>query len=113
MRIPHRLRHPGRRGLILIGVLLLAIAGTGTWLIVKPGASQAQSEPITYTVSKTTVKQTVSASGTLAAAKQADLDFAVSGTVTKVYVKAGEHVHKGQALAKIDAAALSASYNAA
>ena len=113
MRVSHRLRRPGRRGLSVIAVLLLAVAGTGTWLILRPGTSEAQAEPITYTVSRTTVKDTVSASGTLAAAKQADLDFAVAGTVTKVFVKAGDHVKKGQALARIDAASLRASYDSA
>lgn len=113
MRVSHRLRRPGRRGLTVIAVLLLAVAGTGTWLILRPGTSEAQTQPITYTVSRTTVKDTVSASGTLAAAKQADLDFAVSGTVTKVFVKAGDHVKKGQALARIDSSSLRASYNSA
>ena len=78
MRVSHRLRRPGRRGLSVIAVLLLAVAGTGTWLILRPGTSEAQAEPITYTVSRTTVTDTVSASGTLAAANQAEVAQQVS-----------------------------------
>jgi macrolide-specific efflux system membrane fusion protein len=64
-------------------------------------------------VTSGTVKQTVSASGTIEPAKTADLDFAVSGTVTKVYVAAGDKVTKGQAIAKVDDTALVASRTAA
>jgi RND family efflux transporter MFP subunit len=61
----------------------------------------------------TTIVQTVTASGTVAPAKEADLDFAVPGRVTQVRVKAGDEVHKGDVLAKVGTAALAAQLSAA
>ena len=60
-----------------------------------------------------TVNETVSASGTIAPAKEADLDFATSGRVTSVRVSEGDKVTKGQTLATVDTAALRASDDAA
>lgn len=110
MRVPHPL---GRRGFVAVAAVLLAAAAAGGWLVFRPTSSAAQAQQITYTVMPRTVQQTVSATGTLAAAKQADLDFAVSGTVTHVYAKLGDHVTKGQALARIDDATLRADDNSA
>lgn len=76
------------------------------------GGGQAQATPITVQATSGPVKQTVSASGTIDAAKSADLDFAVSGTVTRVYVAEGDKVHKGQALARVDDDALVATRDA-
>jgi macrolide-specific efflux system membrane fusion protein len=92
--------------------LLVVAAGVSAWLLTR-GSDPASAQTITYTVSRGTVQQTVTATGTLAAAKEADLDFAVSGQVTKVLVKAGDHVHKGQVLARIDDTALRAAYESA
>lgn len=49
-----------------------------------------------------TQTQTVSLDGTLSPRKQSDVNFAVLGTITKVYVKAGDTVSKGQKLARVD-----------
>lgn len=54
------------------------------------------------TVGRGVVQATVSGSGSLEAAKQVDLNFETSGTLTKVYVEPGEHVHEGQLLAQLD-----------
>jgi multidrug efflux pump subunit AcrA (membrane-fusion protein) len=59
------------------------------------------------------MQQTVSSSGTLEPASQANLNFAVSGTVTAVDVKAGQTVTAGQALATVDTTALSEEVSAA
>lgn len=74
---------------------------------------QAAAATSTATVSRGPVKQTVAASGTVAAANSSDEEFAVSGTVTHVYVAAGDRVRKGQRLAAIDATTLAASRTAA
>ena len=110
---PKRLLATGRRRVLIVVVVLVVVAGFGGWMIFRPGSSTAEAQALTYTVSKTTLKQTVSASGSLEAADEADLDFAVSGTVTHVYVKAGQKVKKGQALARIDDTTLEASYQSA
>jgi acetyl/propionyl-CoA carboxylase alpha subunit len=60
-----------------------------------------------------TIKQTVATSGTLEPATQASLDFAVSGTVTAVDVKAGQKVTDGQVLATVGTTALQADVDSA
>jgi multidrug efflux pump subunit AcrA (membrane-fusion protein) len=55
----------------------------------------------------------VTSSGTIEPASQASLNFAVSGTVTAVDVKAGQTVTSGQTLATVDTTALSEQVNAA
>jgi multidrug efflux pump subunit AcrA (membrane-fusion protein) len=56
----------------------------------------------TVTVSRGVIQTVVSGSGNLEPARQVDVDFATSGTITKVYVKAGAHVSKGELLARLD-----------
>ncbi|MCW2764632.1 MAG: Membrane fusion protein macrolide-specific efflux system, partial [Nocardioides sp.] len=101
-----------RSRLLLVGplVLLVAVASTGAWMLTRD--SSAAVTPTTATVTSQTMKQTVAASGTIEPARTADLDFAVSGTVTSVKVAEGDRVTKGQALATINAAALTASRTA-
>jgi macrolide-specific efflux system membrane fusion protein len=83
----------------------------GAWLLTRE--ESAAVEPTTATVSAETVKETVAATGTLAAARSADLDFEVSGTVTRVYVAEGDRVRRGQALARVGASSLLAQRAAA
>jgi macrolide-specific efflux system membrane fusion protein len=91
---------------------LVVVGGIGTWLLTTGDGSGA-APTLTAEVSSGTVKQSVSASGTIEPAKSADLDFGVGGTVTKVYVAAGDTVVKGQALAAVDSSALVAARTAA
>ena len=51
---------------------------------------------MTVPVTTGTIQQTVASSGTIEPASQANLNFAVSGTVTAVDVKAGQTVTAGQ-----------------
>jgi len=102
----------GRRGWATVVALLVVIGGAGGWLLTR-GDDAASSSALTATASSGTVKQTVTASGTIEPAKTADLDFGVAGTVTKVYVKAGDRVVKGQRIAAVDDSALIASRTAA
>ncbi len=61
---------------------------------------------VTVPVTTGTIQQTVASSGTIEPASQADLNFAVSGTVNAVNVKAGQTVTAGQVLATVDTTAL-------
>lgn len=61
---------------------------------------------VTVPVTTGTIQQTVTSSGTIEPASQADLNFAVSGTVTGVNVKAGQTVSAGQVLATVGTTAL-------
>ena len=96
-------RHPWISG--IVAALVLAGAGLGTYFGVRddtPAAAAATSNVIT--VNTGTIRQTVSASGTVAPANQENLNFSVSGQVTKVSVSAGQRVKKGQTLATASAA---------
>lgn len=101
-----------RRAWLVVPVVLLVAAGcTGAWLLARDPSSAAQST--TATVTRQTVRQTVSADGTLAASKTRDESFEVSGTVTRVYVDEGDRVTKGQVLATVGKAQLVAARTAA
>jgi len=106
-----RLRaHPWRTGFVV--VLVLAGAGTAGYFAATSDGAGAATPAIsttTQTVSTGTVKQSVSATGTLAPAEEENLNFSVSGEVTAVSVAEGQTVKKGQTLATINSAALSAA----
>lgn len=99
--------HPWLTG--SLAVLVLAAAGLGTYFGVRDDkAAAATSNSTTYTVATGTIRQSVSATGTLAPASQEELNFTVSGEVTSVTATQGQAVKKGQALATVDSAALAA-----
>lgn len=92
-------------------VVVLAGAAAGSYFAVSGGgdtAAAAQTTTTTQTVSTGTIKQSVSASGTLAPAYDETLSFSSSGVVTSVKVAEGQQVSKGQKLATIDSASLAA-----
>ena len=86
---------------------MLALAGGGTtaWAL-WPRVTEAQAVRQEVVVSPTTLKTTVSASGTLEPERQADLSFGSSSTVQAVAVAVGDRVARGDVLATIDDAAL-------
>lgn len=104
-----RLRvHPWLAGGII--VVVLAGAGTGIYFGTRSGAAAAAAATTTVaTVSTGTIKQSVSATGTLAPASQASLNFSTSGQVTAVSVKVGDTVKKGQTLASLESASLASA----
>jgi macrolide-specific efflux system membrane fusion protein len=83
------------------GFVLLAGIGVGTFLLLRPSSSGSRSfsQDVQATLGDQT--QTVSFDGTLAPQQESDVNFTVSGTVTKVYVKSGAKVSTGQKLARI------------
>lgn len=102
----------GRRRLwVLAGVVVVAAGGAGAWWVLKP--EEASAAPVVMTVTSGTQRLTVSATGTVEPAEQADLDFAVSGEVTQVLVAEGGLVTAGQALATVDDTLLQAQLTAA
>lgn len=106
-----------RRKFVLIGTAVIVVLGAATglslWLT---SGSSTTGLVITTEVAKVTtgtIKQTVATSGTLEPATQASLNFAVSGTVTAVEVKAGQKVSDGQVLATVGTTALQADVDSA
>ncbi|WP_233549939.1 efflux RND transporter periplasmic adaptor subunit [Cellulomonas rhizosphaerae] len=89
----------------------MGLVATGAWWMWwrQPASAEAQG-PTTRTVeaSLSTMEKTVSGTGTLEPTVQEDVSFAVSGTVTKVKVAAGDTVTKGQVLATVDTLTLDA-----
>jgi multidrug efflux pump subunit AcrA (membrane-fusion protein) len=81
---------------------LAAVAVGGAATAVGGGSSSAATTTSrTVTVKRGVVQSTVSGSGNLEAVKQSDLSFDLAGEITKVYVKAGEKVSEGEALARL------------
>ncbi|WP_375423688.1 efflux RND transporter periplasmic adaptor subunit [uncultured Friedmanniella sp.] len=102
---PQAPRRPRRRlRWLLIGLLVLLLAGAGlaVWARFFRTTDAATTTYRTVTVSAATLKQTVSGTGTLNPASEADLSFSSSGTVSKVSVGVGDKVTKGETLARID-----------
>jgi multidrug efflux pump subunit AcrA (membrane-fusion protein) len=106
-----------RRKFVLIGAAIVVVLGAATglslWLT---SGSSTTGLVVTTEVAKVTtgtIKQTVATSGTLEPATQASLNFAVSGTVTVVDVKAGQKVSDGQVLATVGTTALQADVDSA
>lgn len=100
--------HP--RWSLLIAVLV--VGGSVGGYFAASGSNtpaQAASTTTTQTVSMGTIKQSVSASGTLAPGEDDSLTFSSSGVVTAVAVKQGQTVKKGQTLATINSASLAAT----
>lgn len=83
-------------------VALLA-AGWGAYKFIWPSSNTAAPTNLrTYPVQRGSVVDTVSASATVQSSYTASADFGTSGTITAINVKVGDHVAKGQALAKLD-----------
>ncbi|HMR48862.1 MAG TPA: biotin/lipoyl-binding protein [Arachnia sp.] len=106
-----------RRGKALVSaalVLVLGGAGGGAWyLLGRSGDEVATAMTQTLTVSPTTLKTTVSATGTLEPAQRADLSFDAASTITAVEVAVGDTIAAGQSIATIDATSLKAAVNSA
>ena len=95
-----------RRWVAVVAVLAVLAGGGGYWLSRAGSTSSAAATPTYRTVAAAlgTIKQSISASGTVAPAQQESLDFQVSGKVTAVDVAEGDAVKAGQVLATVDSA---------
>jgi macrolide-specific efflux system membrane fusion protein len=106
--VRHVRAHPLLSG--IAGVLVIAAAASATYFGTRSTpANAATATTRTQTASTGTVKESVSATGTLAPTQQEQLNFLASGQVTAVDVTTGQQVKKGQALATIDSATLAAN----
>jgi len=106
----------GRKQIVVATVAVVALAGTGIGISL--GTTGSSTSPLQITtqvvaVTSGTMQQTVSTSGTIEPSQQANLNFAVSGTITAVDVSTGQTVTTGQTLATVDQSALQAQLAAA
>ena len=109
-----RLRAPAfkRRHVIIAAVLALVVAGAGgAWASTR--SSSVATAPTLVSATSSTIRQSVSASGTIQPAHRADLTFTVSGTVLSVPVAAGDQIKAGAVLATVDSASLQATVTSA
>src|SRR3979490_930989 len=82
-------------GLLCLAAIAIAYPTVGQ-------ASSAAPSRRTATVAQGVVQQTVSGSGTLKPAANVGVNFANSGTLTRVLVSGGDKVKAGQLLAEIN-----------
>jgi multidrug efflux pump subunit AcrA (membrane-fusion protein) len=99
-------RRPLEWGLAIVAVALVAIAVTS---LGSGSSTSSAATKRTATSGKGVVQSTVSGNGTLEPAQKVELSFGASGEVTKVDVKAGETVKKGEVLAEVDSSSARAS----
>jgi multidrug efflux pump subunit AcrA (membrane-fusion protein) len=89
------------------GVVVLGAAGGALWAV-RGSSADAPAYQLVAAASST-LRQTVSSTGTIEPAQQANLNFAASGQVTSVAVTVGQKVKAGQVLATVNSASLAAS----
>ena len=80
--------------LIIICVSVLAIIGAGL-VVLRTVLGSKSNEKVFYTANVETYENVIEISGTVAAAQEQTLQALSAGTVTEVYVKAGDKVKKG------------------
>ncbi|WP_149259821.1 efflux RND transporter periplasmic adaptor subunit [Actinomadura sp. K4S16] len=95
-----------------LGVLLAAGAGTA-YFALGDGDDGAAASTRLSRVSRGTVISSVSASGSVGSARSRSLSFGASGTVAKIYVRAGQKVKTGDVLARLDQTEAIENVNAA
>jgi macrolide-specific efflux system membrane fusion protein len=104
-----------RRTLLFNGALVVLLAGgVGiAYVSLADDGDATGATTRTVKVMQGTVEQSVSASGSVESSKKQSLSFEASGTVTKLYVKAGDKVTKGKVLARLDQTAAKQDVSAA
>ncbi len=105
------LARPWRRRALTVNVALAAVAigasfwaYTIVWAADSTPAAAADAQNLAQVATRT-VTATVSSSGTVASSSVITATFVTTGTVTAISVALGQHVTKGQTLARIDATA--------
>jgi multidrug efflux pump subunit AcrA (membrane-fusion protein) len=83
-------------GVLAVTLVALAVTEIG------PPASSARTSTQIVSAAKGVVQSTVSGTGNVEAGADLDVNFQTSGTLSHVYVTAGQHVNKGQLLATLD-----------
>jgi membrane fusion protein, macrolide-specific efflux system len=106
-----RSRAARRWTVVLVAALAVLGAGGAAWAATRGSSTGVTS--VLATASSGTIRQTVSATGTIAPKHEADLNFAVDGDVTAVSATVGSKVVKGAALATVDRSALRIDRDAA
>lgn len=94
---------------ILLIVVLAAIGGGAYLYLQNKSQANQQTNYQTATVTQGSIAETVSTSGSVRAAKSAEVDWQTSGQVNSVDVQVGQTVQSGQQLAQLDPNTVSSS----
>ena len=98
----------------VIAVVLVAGGATTAWALNRTSSTSKSTTTTTLVAATTsTLRQTVTTTGTIEPATEADLSFGVSGTVTSVPVAVGTVVAKGTVLATVGTTDLQAAVESA
>ena len=87
-----------KRFFILLGLL---VAGGATYYFFSSNSKQ-ETTYLTESVTRGNVEKTVVASGSVESVNEVDVGAQVSGKITKLYVKLGQEIKKGEMIADID-----------
>ena len=87
--------------IIIICAAILFVIAAGL-VVLKTLLSNKGSEKVYYTANLETYENIIEISGTVAAAQEQTLQARSAGTVTAVYVKAGDKVKKGDVIIQLD-----------
>jgi HlyD family secretion protein len=94
---------PKNKKIVFISLAVIIIGALVYFLLSK---DKDQTEYTTADVTKGTLLQTVSETGTITPAKEISLNFSTSGQLTKINIKVGDQVKPDQVLAEIDSSSL-------
>lgn len=98
---------------IAASVVVLVGAGLALWRLTRPAPTTPTAQTVTVAAARTILRQSITASGTLASQRQSYLNFPAAGTVATVQVKIGDAVAAGQVLATQDSTMLDAAVSSA
>ena len=98
-----------KKKIIIIAIILVALLVSSYYLFFN-GDKKAQQYTFAQ-ISRGTLSQTITATGTLQAVTTVDIGTQVSGKIAKLYVDFNDHVRKGQLLAVIDTTTLITQVN--
>lgn len=96
---------PRRRKIICLLIILLIIAAAGFAGYKKLGNDES-SQFLTTAVAKSTITNSIEATGTLNPVKSSEMGFKNDDTITAINVEPGDHVKVGQVLAEQDPTSL-------
>lgn len=89
----------------IVGVLILIVAGAGAWFGLRASSHAAESFRL-VTVTRATVEQTVTTTGTIEPMVTVQVGTQVSGQISQILVDFNDPVEAGQVIARIDPSSL-------
>jgi len=119
LRIEKHQRDDHRQGparwpwVVLAIALLLALVGAGAWWVMSHRAVTVQTATAVSPASDPGAGAVLQATGYVTARRQATVSAQITGTLTAVLIEEGDHVKKGQVLARLDDSAYKAALDAA